>query len=95
MTALPVGHFFARLRFNRWAAGDQACYFDGVDGCTHIIDRLLTDLPQLERMGRASRARYCEAFTWVQILGQYELLLIPHSIAALQGQGGVGKSTSS
>lgn len=82
-------------RFNRWVAGDQACYFDGVDGCAHIIDTLLADLPQLEHMGRASRARYREAFTWDQILGQYEALLLPHSIAALQGQAGVGAATSS
>ena len=82
-------------RSNRWVAGDQACCFDGVNGCAHIIDRLLTNLPQLERMGRASRARYCEAFTRDQILGQYESLLTPHSIAALQGQGGLGAATSS
>jgi glycosyltransferase involved in cell wall biosynthesis len=82
-------------RFNRWVAGEQACYFDGVDGCARVIDTLLTDLPQLERMAQASRARYREAFTWDQILGQYEALLLPHSIAALQGQAGVGAATSS
>lgn len=75
--------------FNRWVAGPEARYFDGADGAASILDTLLEDQEALARMGAASRARHQEAFTWEQILGQYERLLLPHSIAALGGAPGV------
>ena len=62
-------------RFNRWVAGDGAHYFASEDECASQLDKLLDDDAELERMRVASRARFHEAFTWENILGQYERLL--------------------
>jgi glycosyltransferase involved in cell wall biosynthesis len=65
--------------FNRWVAGEGASYFTGEDGCAAELDRVLGDEPLLARMRGASLARHAEAFTWEQILGDYEQLLLQHA----------------
>lgn len=77
--------------FNRWVAGPGASYFSGADGCAAELDRVLGDEALLERMRAASLARHAEAFTWEQILGDYEQLLLQHvgqpQAAAANGGG--------
>ena len=62
--------------FNRWVAGDDAHYFTDEDDCARELDRLLDDDNEINRMRAASRQRFQEAFTWDQVLGQYEKLLL-------------------
>lgn len=62
-------------RFNRWVAGDSACFFDGEDACAAAFDRLLRDPAALAARGRASRERHAAAFTWDAVLTAYEALL--------------------
>jgi glycosyltransferase involved in cell wall biosynthesis len=62
-------------RFNRWVAGEAACYFDGEQQCAEALDRLLGDPAALAALGRASRARHAAAFTWKAVLAAYEALL--------------------
>lgn len=66
-------------QFNRWVAGDQARYFRDADDCAAVLDRLLPDDAALSAMRQASLARHAEAFTWEQILGAYEALLLPYA----------------
>ncbi len=72
-------------QFNRWVVGEEARFFDGEAGCAEVLDSLLADQALLGRMRAASLARHREAFTWDQILRQYEQLLLPHSASALAG----------
>lgn len=65
--------------FNRWVCGPDARFFDGEQGCAEVLDTLLGDDVQLERMRRASAQRHREAFTWDAILSDYEALLAPHA----------------
>ncbi|MFM2053545.1 MAG: hypothetical protein RL456_1582 [Pseudomonadota bacterium] len=62
-------------RFNRWVAGREARYFSDADSFSRVLDELLDDDDQLQRMRRASRDRYAGSFTWPQILAEYERLL--------------------
>lgn len=66
-------------QFNRWVAGPQAAYFDGEQGCADALDRVLANPELLANMGAASLQRHQEAFTWEQILGDYETLLAPYA----------------
>lgn len=80
--------------FNRWVAGPEACYFSGEQGCAEALDALLGDPARLERMGAASVARHAAAFTWEQILGDYEQLLLQHAglpAASVAASGGALK----
>lgn len=61
--------------FNRWVAGEGASYFKDEDECSIQLDNLLSDDHRLMRMSLASRARHKEAFTWDNVLAQYETLL--------------------
>lgn len=61
--------------FNRWVAGPGACYFNGAASFASLLDELEGDATRLQAMSAASAARHREAFTWEQILGQYEQLL--------------------
>lgn len=61
--------------FNRWVAGPGACYFNGAASFASLLDELEGDAPRLQAMSAASASRHQEAFTWEQILGQYEQLL--------------------
>lgn len=62
-------------RFNRWVAGDSACYFKGADSFSAALETVL-DRPELLTAMRAGSLQRFEAeFTWPHILGQYEQLL--------------------
>lgn len=63
-------------RFNRWVVGDAAVFFDGADAFSARMDELLNDPTQLDVLRANSRARFAEAFTWPDILAQYESLLV-------------------
>jgi glycosyltransferase involved in cell wall biosynthesis len=62
-------------RFNRWVAGDGARYFDGAAALTRLLNEHVGDESVLVRMRAASRARFEAAFTWPEVLRQYEDLL--------------------
>lgn len=62
-------------RFNRWVAGDAGLYFADVDGFARVLDQLLSDDALRQKLSRAARARWEEAFTWPRILADYEQLL--------------------
>ena len=63
-------------RFNRWVADTAACYFDGSDSFSDQLDNLLNKpLLILQMQGRAYE-RFKAEFTWVNVLGQYEKLLL-------------------
>lgn len=63
-------------RFNRWVAGDGASYFDGADAFSERLDEILASPAKLQQMAYRSRARFREAFTWPDVLAQYESLLV-------------------
>ena len=62
-------------RFNRWVAGPGARYFVDEDGCARAFDELLDNRSALADMGRSSRERHEEAFSWAKVLGDYEALM--------------------
>lgn len=62
-------------RFNRWVAGDGACYFSTADGFAALLDELMAAPQQLEQMKRSSVSRFENGLTWESILAQYEQLL--------------------
>lgn len=62
-------------RFNRWVAGEGAAYFDGADAFSTRMDELLANPEKLQEMSARSRERFQEAFTWPDVLAQYEALL--------------------
>jgi len=66
-------------RFNRWVAGSGAQYFSNEETCAQHFDRLLSDDAEIDRMRTASRQRFQEAFTWENVLTQYERLLLEWS----------------
>ena len=63
-------------RFNRWVAGVGACYFRDADSFSARLDDLSAEPALLQRMRRASVARFEDGLTWPQILGDYENLLL-------------------
>ena len=62
-------------RFNRWVAKEAAVYFDGAGAFSACMDDLLSNPEKLRAMSIKSRERFQEAFTWPDILAQYESLL--------------------
>ena len=62
-------------RFNRWVAGESAMYFSGADGFARCMDELLANLAKLDTLRQHGRKRFEEAFTWPDVLAQYEALL--------------------
>lgn len=62
-------------RFNRWVAGEGAAYFDGADAFSARMDELLDNPSRLQAMSVRSRERFETAFTWPDVLAQYETLL--------------------
>lgn len=64
--------------FNRWVAGPQAAYFDSQSELEGLFDALLSSPDRINEMRRASLIRYQEAFTWDNVLSQYERLLEQH-----------------
>ena len=62
--------------FNRWVAGEAACYFEDQDSAAHVFDTLLDDAARLGSMRTAALRRHEEAFTWPAVLAAYEALLL-------------------
>jgi glycosyltransferase involved in cell wall biosynthesis len=62
-------------RFNRWVAGDAATYFSDADTLSIRMDELLSSGAQLAALHDQGQIRFNEAFTWRDILNQYERLL--------------------
>jgi glycosyltransferase involved in cell wall biosynthesis len=63
-------------RFNRWVAGDGACYFRDESQLRSHLDRLLADPGELRRMAEASRGRHAAEFRWEAAADRYERLLL-------------------
>jgi len=62
-------------RFNRWVAGEGAVYFNGADAFSVCMDELLANPEKIQGLSSQSRKRFQEAFTWTDVLKQYEALL--------------------
>jgi glycosyltransferase involved in cell wall biosynthesis len=62
-------------RFNRWVAGPSARYFTDVESCSVMLDEILGSEAVRAEMREGSRKRFLEAFTWPDVLRQYEELL--------------------
>lgn len=62
-------------RFNRWVVGEGALYFNGADGFARCMDELQQNPGMLQTLRAAGQQRYREAFTWIDVLRQYETLL--------------------
>ena len=62
-------------RFNRWVAGEGALYFNGADSFASCMDDLQANPGKLATLRAAGQTRYREAFTWSDVLKQYEDLL--------------------
>jgi glycosyltransferase involved in cell wall biosynthesis len=62
-------------RFNRWVAGDGACYFHDAASMSDRLDELLPNPGQLAQLRAHGQRRFEAMFTWDNILGQYEALL--------------------
>ncbi len=65
-------------RFNRWVAGEAARYFADSEALDTLLTRWLADPKAAQTMRQASRLRHAQAFTWPQVLAQYEELLVRH-----------------
>lgn len=61
--------------FNRWVAGAEAAYFNDDTALAALLDRLLLNEGDVERMKAASRQRFLNQFTWPHVLNEYENLL--------------------
>lgn len=59
-------------RFNRWVAGEKACYFTDAASFSAILEQILSQPDTLVDMRKWSSARFEDEFTWPYILGQYE-----------------------
>ena len=64
--------------FNRWVVGDGAVYFNGANGFSACLDDLLANPDKLQNLSQQSRRRFMEAFTWPDVLAQYEALLVKY-----------------
>lgn len=62
-------------RFNRWVAGPGACYFSDAEGCGQQMNVLFANDQLVEQMSAFSRERHQQAYTWSEVLNQYETLL--------------------
>ena len=62
-------------RFNRWVAGEGAMYFNGAASFAKCMDTLLNNPAMLATLRQCGQRRFREAFTWPDVLGQYEALL--------------------
>jgi glycosyltransferase involved in cell wall biosynthesis len=62
-------------RFNRWVAGDAAAYFTNADTLSMRMDELLSSTSRLASLHDHGQRRFNGAFTWRDILNQYEGLL--------------------
>lgn len=62
--------------YNRWVAGEDNAYFRDEFDLASLLTSLLPDEPRRQLMGRGSRRRYNEQFTWSRIGSQYEEALM-------------------
>lgn len=62
-------------KFNRWVAGASARYFSDAQSCSTMLDEILASEEVRLQMREGSRKRFLEAFTWPDVLKQYEELL--------------------
>jgi len=62
-------------QFNRWVAEDGAVYFQTEGDADRYMTTLFEDDALISELRAHSEARFKAAFTWPQILGQYELIL--------------------
>ena len=62
--------------FNRWTAGAAGFYFNSVDDCDALIDRMLHDDDAIESAQAAGRARATSHFAWSDVLSAYEHELV-------------------
>ena len=62
--------------YNRFVAGAGARFFRHGRDCAQQLADLLDDRDALTVMRATSRARHAEAYTWEQVLSQYEALLL-------------------
>ncbi len=62
-------------RFNRWVVGEGALYFNGADGFARCMDELQQNPGMLQTLRECGQERYRQAFTWIDVLQQYEGLL--------------------
>ena len=63
-------------RFNRWVAGEAACYFRSVETLAGLLTRLLADEQTLQNMRIAALRRFEAEFTWPAVLETYEQMLL-------------------
>jgi glycosyltransferase involved in cell wall biosynthesis len=61
--------------FNRWVAGEAACYFTDVAECKQRLNELLSSRAALDTMRGTARARHTQLFLWNDVLTQYDTLL--------------------
>ena len=64
-------------RFNRWVVGDGAVYFNGAESFAKCMDGL-KDNPSELQLRQQALIRFQDAFTWADVLAQYEALLTQH-----------------
>jgi glycosyltransferase involved in cell wall biosynthesis len=62
--------------YNRWVAKDAALYFEDAESFSNCLDQLLGSASLLANMRAASAARFLHEFTWDQVAGEYETLLL-------------------
>jgi glycosyltransferase involved in cell wall biosynthesis len=61
--------------YNRWVAGPGNAYFHDRRDLEVTLSAVLSDPVRLRAMGRASRERFREEFTWDHIGAQYDRVL--------------------
>lgn len=62
-------------RFNRWVAGEAAVYFKSTEEFACRMDEMMSSPVKLKSLRQHSLIRFQEAFTWPDVLAQYEQLL--------------------
>ena len=65
-------------RFNRWVVGDGAVYFNGAESFAKCMDELMGNPSKLAHLRQQVLIRFQDAFTWPDVLEQYEALLTQH-----------------
>ena len=63
-------------KYNRWVAGDGALYFDTIEAADQHLSLLLSDGDLRRDLRIAALSRFNEQFTWENVAGQYEQLLL-------------------
>lgn len=63
-------------RFNKWVAGQGAVYFSDATTFSAELDMLLHDSTKLKTMKNEAKARFLKDFTWINVLKQYEDLIV-------------------